>query len=179
MKETISEQYREQNRLLHEQRDDYGRSGKMYAEMVDQIAASIGADRILDFGCGKCTLSNTLPHRKFTNYDPAIEGLDDYPEPHDFVTATDVLEHIEPELLDNVLDELQRLTKKVLFVTVATRPAAKTLPDGRNAHLIVQPAEWWLEKLMARFRLDTYNRVGDGMFIATFSNRDWRPGETQ
>lgn len=169
----ISPEYRELNRQLHEDRDDYGRSGENYAEMVLQIATAIKAETILDYGCGKQTLANKLPHAPIIGYDPCIQGLDEPPAPADMVVCTDVMEHIEPDLLDNVLDDLQRLTKKVLFVTVATRPAKKTLADGRNAHLIVEPYDWWLPKFISRFRLDTFNRIGDGMFVASLSKEGW------
>jgi len=171
----ISEEYKELNRQLHEERDDYGRSGEHYKDMVLQVASAIKAESILDYGAGKCTLANALPHLPIVSYDPAIEELSEPPAPAEMVVCTDVLEHIEPELLDNVLDDIQRLALKVAFFTVATRPAKKTLADGRNAHLIVEPAEWWLPKFLARWRLDTFNRVGDGMFLCSVSNKEWEP----
>ncbi len=101
-------------------------------------------------------------------YDPAIEGLDDEPEPADLVVCGDVLEHIEPECLDAVLDDLKRCTVKAIFLTVATRPAKKTLSDGRNAHLIQQPAEWWLPKIMQRWELQAFHAtVGEFAVFAT------------
>jgi hypothetical protein len=30
-------------------------------------------------------------------------------------------------------------------------PAKKTLPDGRNAHLILQTPDWWRDKLSSYF----------------------------
>jgi hypothetical protein len=66
------------------------------------------------------------------------------------VVCTDVLEHIEPEHLDAVLRHVCSLAKKAVFLQIATRPAKKCLPDGRNAHLTVQSAEWWLAKIPAR-----------------------------
>ena len=33
------------------------------------------------------------------------------------------------------------------------KPAKKSLPDGRNAHLIQRPAEWWKKKLAKRWRI--------------------------
>ncbi|HET9469625.1 MAG TPA: hypothetical protein VFO24_00885, partial [Usitatibacter sp.] len=63
----------------------------------------------------------------------------------------DVLEHIEPECLDEVLDDLQRVTRKIGFFVIATREAEKTLPDGRNAHLIQEPIAWWAPRLEKRF----------------------------
>jgi hypothetical protein len=77
-----------------------------------------------------------------------------------------VLEHIEPALLDNVLDDLQRVTAGVAVFTVHTGAAQRILPDGRNAHLIQQPPAWWLPKFLARFELMTFNRLPNGFWVA-------------
>ena len=107
-----------------------------------------GRKAILDFGAGKCTLAARLgPGYRVTNYDPCIEGLDATPPPHPVVVCGDVLEHVEPEMLDNVLAELRRVTQDVALLVVHLTAAKKTLPDGRNTHLIQQPAEWWHAKL--------------------------------
>ena len=82
-----------------------------------------------------------------------------------FVACIDVLEHIEPHLLDNVLDDLKRVTAGVGVFTVNTGPAKKVLPDGRNAHLIQQPARWWLPKILERFELVTFNRLPEGFWV--------------
>ena len=33
------------------------------------------------------------------------------------------------------------------FLLIDTREAIKTLPDGRNAHLIIEGKDWWTEKV--------------------------------
>ena len=76
-----------------------------------------------------------------------------------------MLEHIEPELLDNVLDDLKRVTKRAALFTVHVKPAVKVLPDGRNAHLIQQPPSWWLPKFLERFDLVTFNRMPQGFWV--------------
>jgi hypothetical protein len=81
------------------------------------------------------------------NYDPGIPADSALPAPADLVVCTDVLEHIEPEHLDAVLAHIFRLAQRAVFLQIALFPAKKTLPDGRNAHLIVQPANWWLDKI--------------------------------
>lgn len=91
------------------------------------------------------------------------------PAPAQFVACIDVLEHIEPELLENVLDDLQRVTANTGVFSVHTGPARKLLPDGRNAHLIQQPASWWLPKFMARFDLEIFNRTQNGFWIVVRS----------
>jgi hypothetical protein len=80
------------------------------------------------------------------------------------VACIDVLEHIEPELLDNVLDHLQSLTELVVMLTIDSGPAGKTLADGRNAHLIQEPMSWWLPKLSERWELQTVQRITDHSF---------------
>ena len=69
---------------------------------------------------------------KIQCYDPGVPEYADKPSPAEFVFCCDVLEHIEPEYLDDVLDHLEELTEKILFATVHTGPAGKILSDGRN-----------------------------------------------
>ena len=78
--------------------------------------------------------------------------------------CSDVLEHIEPELLENVLDDLCGLSQKAVYLCVATRPAKKILSDGRNAHLIVEDESWWLPKLMERWKMLSFQDAG-GEFV--------------
>lgn len=149
----ISSDYAALNRDLHASRPDYGTSGVRWAETVSALAEELRAASILDYGCGKQTLAAALPGLKLVGYDPALPGLDSPPEPADLVVCTDVLEHVEPDCIDDVLDDLCRVTSKLALVTVATRPAVKTLSDGRNAHLTVKPFSWWREGFLTRFDL--------------------------
>lgn len=147
----ISPQYLEQNRQLHAA-GSYGLSGQKYAPFVLAACRLAGSRDILDYGCGQRTLERALGF-PIRNYDPCIPGLDAPPEPADVVVCTDVLEHVEPECLDEVLDDLARLTRRLGVLVIATRPAKKVLPDGRNAHLIQQPSSWWRMRLEKRFRI--------------------------
>lgn len=154
----ISESYREQNRKLHEEKGSYGagHQTRQWYQMIAHIAGKMNAVSILDYGAGKGMFAQAYPHLMVEQYDPAIPGFDTPPEPHDLVICLDVLEHIEPELLDNVLDDLQRCTKKAAFLTVNMWPARKVLPDGRNAHLIQKPVDWWIPKLIARWDMRNF-----------------------
>lgn len=146
----ISNEYRAMNVMLHLKRPSYGSSGHKWA---DKIRHMRGAS-VLDYGCGKGTLAQALDF-PITEYDPAVPGKTKKPDPHDCVVCTDVLEHVEPEYLDNVLSHIARLMKVSGLLVIATRPANKTLPDGRNAHLIVEPWEWWEQKLSEFFHIRT------------------------
>jgi hypothetical protein len=49
-------------------------------------------------------------------------------------------------------------------------PALKTLPDGRNAHLIQEPVEWWLPKIMQRFDLQTFQMSSErGFYVIVYA----------
>ena len=117
-----------------------------------------GSGELLDYGAGKGHLGERLFHAGFSGeyvpYDPGIEYWAGEPDPADVVACLDVLEHVEPHLLDDVLDDLRRVTKQKIVVTVHCLPAKKTLADGRNAHLTVQPPEWWRQKLEQRFHVE-------------------------
>lgn len=81
------------------------------------------------------------------------------------VVCIDVLEHIEPECLDDVLDHIRMLTRKMAFLTVATTAARKEYADGRNTHLIQKPYEWWLPKIWSRFRVHQFNDLGNHFMV--------------
>jgi len=169
----ITEEYRNQQKQMHS-KYNYGTASIGYAPMVSQMIDSSGLTEILDYGAGRGNLAKHLDTKKVvsvTHYEPANPEWADVPEPHDFVACIDVLEHIEPELIDNVLDDLVRVTKRVGFFTVHTGPAAKLLPDGRNAHLIQQPARWWLPKFIERFDLTHFSQVGSSGFFVIVSPR--------
>lgn len=166
MTRVISENYRELNRKLHEDRPDYGsgHSSRTWYPAIEALAKQMEAGAILDYGAGKCAFAKSHPHLIVQNYEPSNPALADAPEPCDLVICTDVLEHVEPDCLDAVLDDIQRCALKGAFLTIATRQASKTLADGRNAHLIQKPADWWIPKLMARWDMRSFH-AGDGEFV--------------
>lgn len=160
----ISEEYRNLNKRLHELKKSYGIGGKRFVQHVIKICDHLGSRDVLDYGCGKGTLAANLPFQ-IKQYDPALPELSKLPEPADLVVCTDVLEHIEPEFIQNVLDDLVRTTKNTGLFTVATKPAVKKLEDGRNAHLIINTLGWWVAQLERRFHISCIQNVGDVFFI--------------
>lgn len=162
----ITDEYRAQQEQLHEN-PNYGVASLQYAPIVSEICNTLEVQHLLDYGAGKCRLFQNLKvnHRmKLQAYDPGVARLSSSPVPAEMVACIDVLEHIEPDLLDNVLDDLARLTEAVAFLTIHTGPAVKVLADGRNAHLTQQPLEWWLPKLWERFDIQTVQVTGDHAF---------------
>ena len=171
----ISAEYKAMQEELHD-RGDYGTASIQYAPLVTKLINDLGVTHLLDYGCSR--LLNLYKHIKpkhkitYQAYDPAVEEYADRPVPAQMVACIDVLEHIEPEYLDSVLDDLVSLTEMILFCTIHTGPAQKVLSDGRNAHLIQQPMSWWLPKLWDRFDINTVQRTGDNQFfIVAYANR--------
>lgn len=161
--ELISEELREMNRQLHEENPYYGIGGGKYAEtVINMKTAEISS--VLDYGAGKQQLAKSLPF-PIWSYDPAIPEISESPRPADLVVCTDVLEHIEPEKLAYVLDDLKRVTQKIGYFVIHLGAAQKTYADGRNAHLIQQPPEWWNKKLSRFFDVATSQVKGKELHI--------------
>lgn len=161
----ITEEYREMQAELHKN-PEYGVASKFYAPIVDQVIGEYQIKELLDYGAGKCRLRDSLTHEvKYTPYEPSNPEWSNTPEPCELVTCIDVLEHIEPELLDNVLDDLKRCVLKYGLFTIHTGAAVKILPDGRNAHLTQEPWEWWQVKLLNRFNIIKHINIGNGIVV--------------
>lgn len=152
----ITPEYAALNSRLMEEDPTYATSGHKMAPRVLELCKRYETKDVLDYGCGRMLLQKALGF-KIYNYDPAVWELSSPPSPSEIVVCGDVLEHVEPECLDDVMADLYRVTQKVLLVLVATRPALRSLPDGRNAHLIQEKAPWWLGKFWdSGFRLLSY-----------------------
>lgn len=166
----ITEEYRALNRQALETSPQFATSGHRSADMIWDMVKAIGATEILDYGAGRNLLNEALAKRaeqdqyeaNFWAYDPAVPEYSAMPSPAHFVACTDVLEHVEPECLDDVLAHLRQLTLKQAFFLIALAPARKTvLADGRNPHLSLHPPETWLVKIFgAGFKLRAASVVG-------------------
>ena len=165
----ITEEYRRMQQELH-RNPAYGQMSVECAPLVARVMEATGIDEVLDYGAGKGRLGETLREMyenplTIHHYEPAMPEWSARPQPCRLVACIDVLEHIEPDLLDNVLDDLKRVTAGIGVFTVHTGPATKTLADGRNAHLTQQPASWWLPKFIERFELNTFCRTNTGFYV--------------
>ncbi len=140
----ISEAYRELNRQMHKT-PDYGTSGRKCADVVSELLKN--AESWLDYGCGKETLRGAVAFDgEYTGFDPAIKGKDALCQA-DVVTCTDVMEHVEPQFVDAVLDDVMAHTSKCAFFTISCAIGSRVLPDGTPAHKSVHPPQWWKAKL--------------------------------
>jgi hypothetical protein len=166
----ISDEYRRTQEELHKN-PKYGTASVNVAPIVANVIRGNKVNELLDYGAGKGRLGQELKKMgacppRLHHYDPAVPAWAATPAPAEMVACIDVLEHIEPEYLDNVLDDLQRVTRRIGVFSVATKPAQKVLPDGRNAHLIQEGPGWWLPRFLTRFELEKFDKMYDGFIIA-------------
>lgn len=150
MEKFYSERYLELNARLHLQDHNYGSKGGKRAEAVRKLAKKYSAASILDYGCGKGSLGDALGPI-VRNYDPAIPEFRAPPDPAHLVVCLDVMEHIEPDFVDNVLDHIKFLALKAAYFIIVFHPSKEILPDGSNCHVCVEGKSWWEEKLETRF----------------------------
>jgi hypothetical protein len=145
----ISPDYLESQKAMHAHPRGYGGRGYTWAPTVIDVARRYDVLSILDYGSGQGTLGKALREAGHVcrDYDPAIPQWSAPPVFADMVTCCDVLEHIEPDKLDTVLRHIRLLARKVVFLVIATRPANKLLPNGQNAHLIIESKDWWSDRI--------------------------------
>jgi hypothetical protein len=171
MSQVISNDYLEQQRKLHE-KSEYGVASLNFAPIVAEVIRQTGCRSVSDYGAGKKRLLEGLKQAGinpplYFPYDPAFPEYG-APKPADLVCCIDVLEHIEPEFVDNVIADLSIITTNLGFFSIHMGPAGKMLSDGRNAHLIQRPGSWWLKKLTDYFevlQLQTHQLMGRGIWL--------------
>ena len=170
----ISPEYKFQNVQLHATNPNYGTSAHYWASPIGRVCKHLDIKKVLDYGCGKMLLGKYLKtcnsNVEVLSYDPAIKGYEEVPTSGEkLVAVLDVMEHIEPDKLDAVLEHIGFYSQQIVFLCIATRKAVKLLPDGRNAHLIVEDSTWWkdrIEKGMKSFDLvDSLDMDGQVLII--------------
>ena len=161
----ITPEYAAMQREMHDDYgDNYGKSGNEHAPRVfmaaAQVARKVGRCRVLDYGAGKGILRKSIASAfpeiegvTYHEYDPCVPGLDANPEPAEVVFCGDVMEHVEPECVNTTLRHIRDLTQQVAIFVISLRPAGKTLPDGRNAHISLHGPDWWRSFLKKYFVL--------------------------
>lgn len=153
---TEVEKYQECYRLPN-YRMGHGRLG----HVLQRVGEIQKGDTYLDVGCGRAEIVKHLRTKRVEAF-----GVDFVPElvdewistaditalpfedrSFDFVGCFDVVEHLPEEQVDAALDELIRVTDRVLFIT--TNDKRSHLGD-LELHLTRKPVEWWQAKIDAR-----------------------------
>ena len=160
MSNLITQDYIEQLQKTHGEDRYWGGTGYKYAEKILSLAKQYKCFDALDYGsshhrnCLKQHFHRHYPGELLIyEYDPGVPSKSALPDPADILICTDVLEHVEPELLDNVLRHMESCMLLCGFMVISTVPAKTILDDGRNAHLIVEDKDWWIEKVKTVFNV--------------------------
>lgn len=146
----LSENYLEQLKQLHSvNRIGFGTDPP---KKLLELITAYETETIIDYGCGPGNMIKNLqeqfPNKKISGYDPAVENYQFVPTKSDLLYSTDVLEHFEPELLDQGLQNILELAD-IQYHYIACHRAKKVLPDGRNCHLIIENPRWWVTKFLS------------------------------
>jgi hypothetical protein len=173
MDKYISKEYL--NKIVDFRENKYKTWGGAVSTKVPQIYKYIVQEdckSVLDYGSGnsdfKKTVENLYPDYDFkiVEYEPSIPDLNVDPDVCDMTICVDVLEHVEPDKIDNVLSHIKEKTNKLCFLSICVVESHGKFNDGTNLHILVKPVEWWTEKLNEKF--DTINAVSTKFHLMTW-----------
>jgi hypothetical protein len=150
----LSSNYRQQLEQIHTD-DRWGVVGWTQGGYINQLRQQHHCASVLDYGSGHGSLARWFYKNSveldLREYEPGIAAKSSLPTPADLVVCVDVMEHVEPEYVGDVLDHIQSLAHKCVYFSIDTAPAERLLPDGRNAHLVQKPSKWWRKQLNTRW----------------------------
>lgn len=145
----ISHTYKQQLLGLRDTRPNWGNSAYRYGELVKDFAKELGAESVFDFGCGTGSLKDAIKPLDWEGYDPAVKFREELPDaPQDLAVAIDVFEHVERGYVEEAIETLYKYANLGVFLHISLVPARHSLPDGRNAHITLLPAQKWVDLLL-------------------------------
>lgn len=139
---------------MHHEYSQYGIGAIHFFPMIKVFTDFLQPKTILDYGCGKGNLvkvlQKTYPQIEVYGFDPAIEGKNHLPSCQiDFLTCTDVLEHIPEEDIPAALNVISKISRYCFFNL--HHGYGDILPNGENAHCTIKPITWYYELLRRYF----------------------------
>ena len=161
-----------QSKILHAEDIEYGfkEAYKMNSSIKSMLnianaiqltnKTNLKIKSVLDFGCGKGGLLELLSEElddsiNIQGYDPGLEKFKQKPKTtFSLTTCIEVLEHIDRSNVLNVLNEIDAMTSGILFYVIDLIPARKKLSDGRNAHIMLAPHDWWNQQISSVFSMN-------------------------
>jgi len=149
----ISNEYKNQIKILYSQNKMGKNSKRKIPKLFNmpEFLEKYNPNSIIDYGCGSGGVVNYLSetYNLVEGYDPCVERYTVYPDKeYDVLVSMDVLEHIEPKLLDENLKSISKLFTKAAYLDIHTGSSPTVLPDGRNAHLIQEQPDFWRKNIL-------------------------------
>lgn len=127
----------------------------IFPRVIEPIVRTSKSKSVFDYGCGKQYLKKPFQNMgiEYGGYDPAIEKYStlDLSKQYDMVVCIDVMEHVEIEYQDIVLEDISKIAKEYILLTITPIEAKKVLSDGRNAHICIAGPSYWLPKICKYF----------------------------
>ncbi len=167
---------------LHKNNATYGSTGSVHTPELILFIEYLKPKVVLDYGCGKGALINELskifPEIEFYGYDPAIPGRTQIPvKTADLVISTDVFEHIPETELEEVIENISKISQNCYF-NLHHAAAITLLANGENAHCTIKPSCWYVNLINKYFPtiicLDGRHQVSSAIitFAITFIEID-------
>lgn len=126
----------------------------------------------IDLGCGRATLSTYFT--EYTGVDvsqyiislnksnrngnyihASLDRLGFIKDNYDVAICSDVMEHIPPEEVDNVIRSISSLSVVDYYFVISTRKSVILDKDKKNLHLSVFSAAIWRSKLLQYFEISS------------------------
>lgn len=152
----ITDQYKQELQRLQTENKFKGLLGKY--DPINKFVQKYNPTSIIDYGCAHGRLIDQLkldfPEIDIIEgYDPGVPRFENIKHStYECLISNDVIEHVEPSMLDITLEKMEMLYTKSAWLIIACYPAKKFLSDGRNAHLTIETPEWWLKKISSLFK---------------------------
>jgi 2-polyprenyl-3-methyl-5-hydroxy-6-metoxy-1,4-benzoquinol methylase len=155
--------------------------GEVLVDYFVNICKPEPGDTVADLGCGSGRASKILANKGFVVtpvditdkcLDPSNQDLPlvvqnlwqlDIP-PVDWVYCCDVMEHIPPDKVNDVLDNIKKIARKGAFFNIAFEPDAFGATIGVPLRLTVRSQAWWANTLDMYFK-NVKAIIGNGLFI--------------
>ncbi len=80
--------------------------------------------------------------------------------------CADVMEHLPPERVEQVFDQIAARTQRTCYFQIALFPDSWY---GRELHLSVFPHEWWRERILASFKTAEFELIPRKHLLAVAS----------
>lgn len=152
----------DQYKILYHDLKVRPKSGLLYIENVSELIRVHGIKSVWDYGCGinyimVRGIKKMFPEISVSGYDPVFKENTKFThnyitdEPVDMIVSTDCLEHLWENELETCFGYWKKKNPKYIFVSTFNKIAIKNLPNGTNAHKIVQPVDWWKNTLLKNF----------------------------
>ncbi len=113
---------------------------QLIARMAKQSVQAVGCDISSVVVAEQCKMGNKVIWADVTESLPFVVSS------FEVVSAYDVLEHIPPYAVNHVIDEIARVAKHRVLLTIAYKPANAKGAKGEPLHLTIQPEEWWIKQ---------------------------------